>query len=77
MVSKLMYNRISLSKIRQFRGYYIKNPHIAHLDEILGLQKRISAINEAYSSNCHLDLGSAQNGTDMMRKYKLKIVGID
>jgi len=45
---KLMYNRISLSKIRQFRGYYIKNPHIAHLGEILRLQKRIFAINEAY-----------------------------
>ena len=37
-----------LSKIRQFRGYYIKNPHIAHLDEILELQKQTSAINEAY-----------------------------
>ena len=36
---KLMYHRTSLSKILQFRGYYIKIPHIAHLDEILGLQK--------------------------------------
>jgi len=48
MVSTLMYNKISLSKIPQFRRYYIKNPHIAHLNEILELQKKISAINGAY-----------------------------
>jgi len=41
-------NRISLSKILQFRGYYIKNPLIAQVDEILGLSKKISAIDEAY-----------------------------
>ena len=45
---KLMYHRTSLSKILPFRGYYIKIPHIAHLDEILRLQKKISEINEAY-----------------------------
>ena len=48
-----MYRRTRLSQILQFRVYYIKKPHIAHLDEILELQKKISAINEAYWSNCH------------------------
>ena len=42
-----MYYRRSLSKILPFRGYYIKIPHIVHLDEILRLQKKISEINEA------------------------------
>ena len=41
-----MYYRRSLSKILQFREYYIKIAHIAHLDEILGLQKKMSEINE-------------------------------
>ena len=71
-----MYHRTSLSESLQFRGYYINKPHIAHLDEILGLQKKISEINEAYWSNCHLDPTNAQNDTHMIRKYKLKVVYI-
>ena len=43
-----MHHKTCLSQILQFRGYYIKKPHIAHLDEILELQKKISAITEAY-----------------------------
>jgi len=51
-----------------------RTPHIAHLDEILRLQKKISKIIEAYGSNCNLDPRNAQNDTHMMSKYKLKVV---